>query len=102
MKEVDIQRQILEYLRFIGATAGKTKTTGVFDAKRRCFRSDPYLFSGFADITAFFRNKIFFIEVKSDTGRQSDNQKSFQSLCESAGIPYILARSVSDVEKIIK
>jgi hypothetical protein len=101
MKEVDIVRQILEYLRLIGAHAGKTKTTGVFDPKRRCFRVDPWLFRGFPDLTAFHKGKMFFIEVKSATGSQSNEQVLFSVLCAEAGIPYILARDVEDVSKVI-
>lgn len=37
------------------------------------------------------------IEVKSDTGRQSEAQKNFQSMVEAFGGLYILARDVSDL-----
>lgn len=80
--------------------AGKTKTMGVRRGKSFCF--DPYLFLGFPDVTCFYNDKIFFIEVKSPTGAQSTHQKNFQALCEGAGITYILARSLEDVSRIIK
>ena len=102
MLEKDIQRQILEYFRFIGAVAGKTKTQGTFDMKRRCFRSDPYIFSGFPDLAFFYKNRFGFVEVKSKTGKQSEEQKYFEKLCNSSNIPYILARCVEDVEEAIR
>lgn len=37
------------------------------------------------------------IEVKSATGRQSDQQRKFQEMIESMGGIYILARSLEDV-----
>lgn len=40
-----------------------------------------------------------YIEVKSDTGKQSKDQRRFQSIIEALGVRYILARSVEDVEK---
>jgi hypothetical protein len=102
MLEKDIVRQILEYFRFIGAIAGKTKTTGIFDPRRKVFRKDPFLFSGFPDVAFFYKNHFGFVEAKSATGRQSDEQVSFEKLCRASGIPYILARSVEDVQKFIE
>lgn len=98
-REVVIQKHILEYLRFIGSVAGKTKTMGVMRHGRYSF--DPMTFRGYPDITAFYKNKLYFIEVKSDTGRQSEHQLAFEALCKSANIPYILARSVEDVEQAL-
>lgn len=98
-RESDIQLSILHYLRRIGATGGKTKTMGVRRGKVFCF--DPYTFRGFPDICGFFRNKIFFIEVKSETGTQSPEQKNFQNLCQEAGLTYILARDVETVDKVL-
>ena len=101
MKEKDIVRQILEYFRFIGAVAGKTKTTGVFDPRRKVFRKDPMLFSGFPDIAFFYKNRFGFVECKSAKGRQCYEHVRFQNLCSARGVPYILARCVEDVEKAV-
>jgi len=97
-----IQKHIIEYLRFTGAVAGKTKTTGVYDAKRRCFRKDPMLFSGFPDLAFFYKKTFGFVEVKSKTGKQSDEQRMFEKLCNDSGIIYILAKSVDDVRNILE
>jgi hypothetical protein len=97
--EKAVQLQILKYLKIIGATAGKTKTLGVKRGRVYCL--DPYLFVGFPDITCFHKGKIFFIECKSDTGKLSEYQVKFQNLCNSANIPYIVAKTIEDVAKII-
>ena len=99
MPEGAIQLQILKYLKYIGAHVGKTKTMGVKRGKFYC--TDPYLFVGFADITCFWDRKIYFIECKTAIGKLSPNQKEFQKLCKKSNIPYIVARSVEDVIKII-
>ena len=85
--------------RFVGAFAGKTKTMGVRRGRRYCF--DPYCFRGFADITCFYKDKLYFIEVKTKKGKQSPEQKQFQDACEEVGITYILARSFEDVREAI-
>ena len=65
---------------------------------------------GMADILAFpaYTSSAFgsfieytvplWIEVKSDKGKQSAEQKSFQNQVEEAGHTYIVARSIEDVE----
>lgn len=95
-----LQLQILKYLRAIGATAGKTKTTGI--ARNGRFFLDKYLFIGFPDITFFKNNRIGFVEVKSPIGKQSEYQKNFQELCNKSNTIYILAKSLEDVTEIIK
>ncbi len=100
MLEKDIQLQILKYLRAIGAYAGKTKTVGIKRGRVFCF--DPYTFRGFPDISGFYKDKLFFIEVKSATGKQSYEQILFEQHCQKAGIIYILVHSVDDVISVIK
>lgn len=100
LPEKIIQRQILGYLRAIGCYCGKTKTMGVRRGKVFCF--DPFTFRGFPDISGFKDNKIFFVEVKSATGKISPEQQTFQSYCNKAGLTYILARDLDDVKEVIK
>lgn len=45
---------------------------------------------------------VAYIEVKKPGGRQSDNQKKFETRCRIAEIDYFLAYSVDDVEMILK
>lgn len=99
--EATVQLQILHYLKGLGAVVGKTKTMGVKRNGKWCL--DPYTFLGFPDITFFYQNKLYFCEVKSPTkGRQTEHQKLFQQECKKANIPYILARSLEDVQEVIK
>jgi len=57
---------------------------------------------GFPDICGFWRDKIFFIEVKSGKNPQSEEQKTFQKYCNSSSVKYILAYSLNDVVAEIK
>ena len=98
--ESQLVMQIIHYLRAKNKPCGKTKTRGLFN-KQGQWCADPYLFTGFPDITVF-TPRLIFIEAKSLTGKQSEEQKTFQSFCEKAGIPYILARRLEDVTEVIK
>ena len=99
--EKDIQLAILHYLKAVGAYAGKTKTMGVYDSRIRKYRTDPWTLRGMADITGFFKKRLFFIEVKMPGGVRTDYQKEFEFRCREAKVPYLLARSVEDVENFI-
>lgn len=59
------------------------------------------LMSGVSDLICVLPNKVLFIEVKDDKGRQSDKQKEFQQTVELLGFEYHLVRSLEDFQKII-
>lgn len=56
---------------------------------------------GLADLTLFAEGgKTIFIEVKTSTGRQSKQQKSFEKAVTKLGYEYIVMRSVEEAEKL--
>lgn len=59
------------------------------------------LLRGASDIILVKPNKCLFLEVKTDTGVQSDYQKDFQKRVEELGFEYHIVKSVEDVKKII-
>ena len=56
---------------------------------------------GLADLTAMKDGQVVFVEIKTETGRQSPDQVQFQKDCEAHGVTYILARSVQDVSSLL-
>jgi len=103
MLEKEIEKQILDYLTLKGFYAWKNPTIGLFDTKRGKFRkpNNKYLISGVSDIIAIKQGKVYFIEVKTDKGRQTPNQKLFESNIDVNGGVYILARSIEDLKDIV-
>jgi len=57
---------------------------------------------GVSDLVIGHRGKMYCLEVKNEKGRQSDNQKNFEAWCADCGIPYVLVRSIDDVQKTLK
>lgn len=58
---------------------------------------------GQADLTGILAGgRRLEIEVKSPTGKQSEDQRNFQAMIERQGGLYILARSVQDVEEALE
>ena len=102
MLEKDVVRQILEYLRAIGAHAGKVKTMGVKRGDRFCF--DPYTFRGKCDLECFWKGVMFGIEVKAPgkkIEKKSDQDRYRQLFHAPPSRIFIEADCVEKVEVII-
>lgn len=56
---------------------------------------------GAADLLVTLKDRVFFVEMKTKTGVQSDNQVDFQSKCEAIGISYYLCRSLDDFKRAV-
>jgi hypothetical protein len=57
---------------------------------------------GQPDMVVCRGGKVYFVELKTRTGRQSDEQKKFQAKAEAMGIPYLIWRNLEDCEKWLK
>ena len=101
---------VLDYLAAVHVTAFRCNTGAVKIENRFIQFGVP----GFADILALATMRgtfkgfpcswtaPVFIEVKSATGRQSVEQKSFERQVKDAGAEYVLVRSVEDMEAFLK
>lgn len=98
--EKDLQREIIHYLRLHGCICGKVNAAAGMSGGR--YLKSNLLFIGVPDLLVFTPSKMWWIEVKTPTGILSDVQLKFQVLCDSAKVNYILARSLKDVERILK
>ncbi len=60
------------------------------------------LISGAPDFFFVGRSGAVVIELKSKTGRLSDNQKDWRTWCEAQNVPYYVCRSLDEVEAALK
>lgn len=94
------QQAILQWFAVQGVLAYRINT-GAVKLENRFVR---FGVAGFSDLVAFSwfpgetHPRTLFVEVKSATGRQRPEQKSFAAQVEEHGMHYLLARSVDDVE----
>jgi hypothetical protein len=58
------------------------------------------LVAGVSDLIVIKQNEIIFVEVKTEIGKQSKEQKDFQKIIEKLGFKYILVRSLEDFKKL--
>lgn len=103
MREQDIQNSILEFLKYKGIFAWRQGNHSVYDKSTKTYRAKTrYEINGVSDILGILPSGQFLaIEVKTDKGRESEDQKSFiRKINASGGIAFV-ARSIEDVEKRI-
>ena len=79
--EADIQRVICAYLSAKCYYFWRENNVGVYDEKRKAYRSNRYGIHGIADIIILAGDITWSLEVKTAKGRQSESQKEFQIHC---------------------
>lgn len=101
MKEVNVQAAILDYLALRRVLAIRLNNQPIFDPKRGIFRALPkHTPKGLADILVVKDSRAIFLEVKSDTGRPSQDQLDFGRNVMAAGGDYRIVRSIEDIQAI--
>jgi hypothetical protein len=104
ISETQLQTVILEYLRALGVACWRVNTTGVPNG-RGGLRTNREM-RGMADISLILPvNNLgvsVWLEVKTDKGKQSEHQKTFQRQVEAARGFYFVVRSIEDVQKAIQ
>lgn len=102
MSEGNAQSAICEYLAYKHHFFWRQNTSPVYDTKRETFRKMPkYALKGVPDIIVIDNTgHAIFLEVKSNVGRLSTDQKLFQERCKERGAEYHLVRSIDDVKEI--
>lgn len=57
--------------------------------------------AGVSDLIVILPNKVLFVEVKTETGRQSDKQIEFEKTITDLGYSYILVRSLGEFKTVV-
>lgn len=100
MREIDIQNQIRIALSDIAVTF--RANVGVFFTKDgRPIRSG--LPKGFSDVFGFRKSdgRIFFLEIKTETGKLSRDQETFLESMKLLGAIAGVARNIEDALRIV-
>lgn len=103
-KESKIQAEIVKYLQskkyFFASIPNEL---GGKDAAIRMAKFKTLgLRSGAPDLLVFLpAGKLICLEVKTETGKQSDSQIAFEQKLSDLGFDYFVVRSVEDVKNIL-
>lgn len=101
--EAKIQAEIVEYLSTQGIFCHSVPNEGAGADKLRTMRMITMgLRPGAADLVVWFpQREIGYLEVKTETGQLSENQRRFKKRCEENGVFYAVVRNVEDVQEIL-
>lgn len=99
LSEKTIENHILIYLKSRGIFAWKNQSVGVFDPVKKIYRKskNPFHLNGTSDIIGIYKGKMLAIEVKSNRGVVSEEQKEFINNINKLGGIAFIARSLDDV-----
>lgn len=71
-----------------------------------CYNNSYFLESGVlqgvSDLICILPNKVLFVELKTNKGVQSKNQKQFQTKLNSIGYEYYITRNLEEFKELIK
>lgn len=99
MKEKQIQNEILHFLRILGVYCWQNDSVGIYDPVKKIYRKNrsAYHLNGVSDILGIIGGRFLAIEVKSETGRLTPEQRVFIAhINEEGGVAFV-ARSLRDV-----
>jgi hypothetical protein len=98
MKEAELQKTILDYLALKKHLAFKHRNVGIFKQATGRYIPLPARERGISDILGLTPTGRFFaIEVKTQRGTATDEQKRFLEEVRAHGGIAVLARSLDDV-----
>lgn len=101
--EVSLRREICAYLKSKGALIFVHDSVGIYDPKRKCFRTnvDPYRRKGVCDILGIWEKRFLGIEVKVKGNYATREQKEFLADVNKYGGIGFVARSIDDVKSVM-
>lgn len=97
--EKAIQNEILNFLSAVGVYCWQVYNGAVYDTKRKVYRKprSRHYIHGVADILGIINGRLLAIEVKTKTGRLSDEQRVFLRHINEQGGVGIVGRSAKEV-----
>lgn len=101
--ESKIQKEIVRAIKYMlpKSVIWSTPNEGKRNVRFASVLKDNGLLNGVSDLICINNGKIYFLEVKTEKGKQTEYQKEFQNKIESQGFQYHVVKSVQDALKII-
>lgn len=100
-----IENSILSFLKINGIFCWKNQSVGIFDSKKQVFRlnRNQHHINGVSDILGILpvSGRFLAIEVKTNTGRLTDHQKSFLDEIQRSGGISGVCRSIKDAQLLL-
>lgn len=106
LSEDEIQMQIVQWLTIMGIVCFHIPNERSSSVANMMKLKRLGLLPGVSDLEIWVPIKTgirtVYMEVKRHDGRQSVNQKAFQAMCEKAGHPYHVVRSLDEAIEVVR
>lgn len=99
-----IENSVLEYInKRPNWFAFKVQSTGIYDPIKKVYRKSRNMWhiNGVSDILAIHKGHFVAIEIKTKTGRLTDNQRNFISKIEGHGGTACVVRTIEEADFIL-
>ena len=101
MKETEVLHSICDYLTWKKHFFWRNNVIPVYSVKNASYiRMPKYSRSGLPDIILIKDGFAVGLEVKTDKGKQSENQKQIEKEWKEAGAEYWVVRSIDEVKNL--
>ena len=100
--EHDIQVAIHRLLSAYNILHFAVPNGGLRNIKTASYLKAEGTLAGVADLVLILPQRVVFVEVKTDKGKQSDSQKTFQECVSILGFEYLIWRNIDDCTRFIE
>lgn len=83
-----------KYLIFSVPNEGK-------NVKEQMYKKMIGMKSGVSDLIVIMKDRVIFVEVKDETGKQSDKQMQFENDVQDLGFEYYVVRSLEEFKQCL-
>ena len=108
MSEDSIQSEIIKYYRnyyqrlYVNCLIFSVPNGGLRDKRTAMLMKATGLTPGASDLIVIYFGRLLFVECKTATGVQSDEQKAFAQRVQDCGFAYHLVRSLDDFKLLLQ
>lgn len=96
-----LQCQIVALLRFQGFFVFSVPNGGSRNYLEAVNLKRSGALAGVSDLIIVLKNKVVFVELKTDKGKQQTTQKDFENKVKSLGHTYLIWRNINDCQDFI-
>lgn len=105
--EIKIQAEIVQYFRNNYCLKHHNPRYEIFSVPNEsAYNNNQFkamgVRSGVSDLIVLLKEKVLFIELKNEVGKQKESQKDFETLVQKLGFDYYLIRTLEEFKTIIE
>ncbi len=100
IKESQLQLSVVTYLKYMypKSIVFSVPNGGFRNLKEAAMLKRTGVLAGVSDLIFLHKRAVFFLELKTEKGKQSESQKQFAKLVSDQGHCYMIIKSIDDLK----